>query len=69
MEAHEVAIQRMVHVGAVPLTTGVFASELQRDWARTVTVEGLAELVIDHMGSVGTSYAWEQQLLNTPPPK
>ncbi|KFE67534.1 hydrolase [Hyalangium minutum] len=69
VEAHEVAIQRMVQAGAVPLTTGVFASELQRDWARTATVEGLAELIIDHMGSVGTSYVWEQQLLNTPPPK
>jgi nicotinamidase-related amidase len=38
LEAHEVAIQRMVQAGAVPITWTVFGSELQRDWARTATV-------------------------------
>ena len=69
VEAHEVAIQRMVQAGAVPLTWTVFASELQRDWAREATVPGLAQMLIDHMGNVGTSFLWEQQLLNTPPAK
>ncbi len=69
VEAHEVAIQRMVQAGAVPLTWTVFASELQRDWARTDTVPGLAKLLVDHMGVVGTSFTWEQQLLATPPAK
>ncbi|WNG38868.1 hydrolase [Archangium violaceum] len=66
VEAHEVAIQRMVQAGAVPITWAVFASELQRDWAREATVPGLAKLLVDHMGNVGTSFTWEQQLLNTP---
>jgi nicotinamidase-related amidase len=66
LEAHEVAIQRMVQAGAVPITWTVFTSELQRDWAREATVPGLAKLLMDHMGNVGTSFAWEQQLLNTP---
>lgn len=66
VEAHEMAIQRMIQAGAVPLTWTVFASELQRDWARTDTVPGLAGLLVDHMGVVGTSFTWEQQLLNTP---
>ena len=66
LEAHEVAIQRMVQAGAVPLTWSVFASELQRDWARTATVPALAEMLMQHMGNVGTSFAWEQQLLATP---
>ncbi|MFP2926909.1 hypothetical protein ACLESO_17260 [Pyxidicoccus sp. 3LG] len=52
----------------MPITSGVFTSELQRDWAREATVPGLAKLVVDHMGSVGTSFTWEQQLLNTPAP-
>src|SRR6266853_5949143 len=34
VEAHEMAIMRMVHAGAVPLTWGVLSAELQRDWAR-----------------------------------
>ncbi|MFP2963827.1 hydrolase [Myxococcus sp. 1LA] len=68
VEAHEVAIQRMVQAGAVPLTTAVFTAELQRDWARESTLEGMTKLMIDHMGNVGTSFTWEQQLLNTPAP-
>ena len=63
LEAHEMAIQRMVQAGAVPITWTVFASELQRDWARTATVAGVTQILVDHMGNVGTSFTWEQQLL------
>jgi nicotinamidase-related amidase len=69
VEAHEVAIQRMIQAGGIPLTWTVFASELQRDWARTATVPALAQMLVDHMGNVGTSLLWEQQLLNTPQAK
>src|SRR5881392_2334891 len=65
LEAHEMAIRRMVQAGAVPITLTVFASELQRDWARTGTVPALAQMLVDHMGNVGTSFIWEQQLLVT----
>ena len=67
LEAHEMAIQRMVQAGAVPITWMVFGSELQRDWARTATVPALAQTLVDHSGVVGTSFKWEQQLLATPP--
>jgi hypothetical protein len=57
----------MVQAGAVPLTWTVFAAELQRDWAREKTVADYAtQVLVPHMGNVGTSFAWEQQLLNTP---
>jgi nicotinamidase-related amidase len=65
LEAHEMAVQRMVQAGAVPLTWTVFASELQRDWARTATVPGLAQMLVEHMGNVGTSLTWELQLLGS----
>ena len=68
VEAHEVAVQRMVQAGAVPITWSVFGSELQRDWARTATVPGVAQALVEHMGNVGTSFLWEQQLLATPVP-
>ena len=67
VEAHEMAIMRMVHAGAVPLTWGVLSAELQRDWARTATASALAPLLIEHSGVIGSSFMWEQQLLNTPP--
>ena len=63
LEAHEMAVRRMVQAGAVPITWTVFGSELQRDWARTATVPALAETLFSHMGNVGTSLRWEQQLL------
>lgn len=67
LEAHEMAIQRMVQAGAVPITWMVFGSELQRDWARKATVPALAQMLVQHSGVVGTSFQWEQQLLATPP--
>lgn len=63
LEAHEMAVRRMIQAGAVPITWTVFGSELQRDWARTATVPALAETLLEHMGNVGTSLRWEQQLL------
>lgn len=69
LEAHEVAVQRMIQAGGVPLTWGVLAAELQRDWAREKTVMGLAQIIVDHNGSTGTSFLWEQQLLNHGGPK
>ena len=65
VEAHEMAIQRMVQAGVMPITWGVFGAELQRDWARTDTVPAMAQVLIDHSGNVGTSLQWEQQLLNS----
>jgi nicotinamidase-related amidase len=63
VEAHEMAIQRMVQAGAVPITWMVFGAELQRDWAREATVPAQAEVLVEHGGVVGVSFLWEQQLL------
>ena len=53
----------MTQAGAVPLTTVVFMSELQRDWARMETAGNVGEILLDHGGASGTSLAWELQLL------
>eukprot|EP01133_Synstelium_polycarpum_P016521 gene16521-19636_t len=66
LEAHEMAVLRMIQAGAVPITWGVFAAELQRDWARTESVPALADILFEHSGNVGTSLTWELQLLATP---
>ncbi len=63
LEAHEMAVRRMIQAGAVPLTWNVLSAEWQRDWAREQTVPGFAQIVIEHHGSTGTSFLWEQQLL------
>ena len=65
LEAHEMAVQRMIMAGCMPITWMVFGSELQRDWARTKTVPAVAQGLVDYGGNVGTSFMWELQLLNT----
>jgi hypothetical protein len=55
LEAHEVAMHRMIQAGAVPITWGVFAAELQRDWACTATVPVVAPILIEHSGVVGSA--------------
>ena len=58
LEAHEMAVQRMIMAGCMPITWMVFASELQRDWARTKTVPDVAQMLVDYGGNVGTSFQW-----------
>lgn len=63
LEAHNMAIQRMVQAGGVPLTWGVLAGEWQRDWARLETAEKLSQIMVEHWGSTGVAFLWETQLL------
>ena len=67
LEAHEMAVRRMVQAGAVPITWLVLAAELQRDWARAETVPEFGGLLVDYLGAVGAALTWEQQLLATDP--
>jgi nicotinamidase-related amidase len=62
-ESHERGVQRMVQAGAVPITWLAVLSELQRDWARTETAEGVAEILFEHGGGSGAALQWERQLL------
>src|SRR5260221_1352819 len=64
-EAHDMAVWRMVQVGAVPITWVAVMSEWQRDWAREATIPAIAEITVDHGGASGVAFAWEQQLLNS----
>ncbi|MFE1601067.1 hydrolase [Methylobacterium sp. ID0610] len=68
VEAHEVAIQRMVRAGVNVMTWLALAAEWQRDWARLDTAVGLTEVLKQHAAGSGIAYLWEQQLLNTPVP-
>ncbi|SAL00071.1 isochorismatase hydrolase [Caballeronia fortuita] len=66
VEAHRVAIQRMIAAGANTMTWLALAAEWQRDWARTETAGELTEVLSQHAAGSGIAYFWEQQLLNTP---
>ncbi len=47
-EAHERAVQRMVQAGAVPITSLQFSFELQQDWARGETYDGMMDIMKEH---------------------
>jgi nicotinamidase-related amidase len=69
VEAHQVAIQRMIAAGANMMTWLAVAAEWQRDWARAESAVKVTEVMMQHAGGSGIAYMWEQQLLNTPVPK
>jgi nicotinamidase-related amidase len=59
-EAHDLAVQRLAQVGAVPVTTLQTILEWQRDWARKGTYNGVIDIVREHMGAygMGVDYAY-----------
>jgi nicotinamidase-related amidase len=65
VEAHDMAIRRMVQAGVTPVTWLAVFGEWQRDWARTETLGALAEVLIQHGGASGIAFAWEMQLLGS----
>ena len=63
VEAHDMAIRRMVQAGVTPITWLALSGEWQRDWARTETLGAVAEVLAQHGGASGIALAWEMQLL------
>jgi len=68
VEAHDMAVRRMVAAGAVPITWMAVGAEWQRDWARAETAGGLSGVILEHGGASGVAFAWELQLLAATPP-
>lgn len=51
--AHRVAMERLIQVGAVPLTWQQLLLEWQRDWSRKETYDGTLDIVKEHSGAYG----------------
>jgi nicotinamidase-related amidase len=58
--AHDMAVQRLIQAGAVPVTWQQVLLEYQRDWARKETYDAVIEIVKEHSGAygVGVEYAY-----------
>lgn len=52
-EAHERAVERMIQLGAVPITSLQYLLELQRDWARTETYDSTTGIAAELGGAYG----------------
>jgi nicotinamidase-related amidase len=59
-EAHDMAMQRMVQAGVVPVTWQQVLLEWQRDWARRETYDAVMDVVREHSGAygMGVDYAY-----------
>jgi len=59
-EAHDMAVERMVQAGAVPVTWQQVMLEWQRDWSRQETYEAVTGIAKQHSGAygVGIEYAY-----------
>ncbi|OXA78408.1 Nicotinamidase-related amidase [Flavobacterium aquidurense] len=62
-EAHERAIQRMIQVGAKPITSIQYLLELQRDWARQETYVPVTNLMKKYGGSYGLGIHYAHNML------
>ncbi len=63
LEVHHAAIQRMVHVGVIPVTWIQVLCELQRDWARQETYAPVMELVKEHGSAYGLGIFYAESML------
>lgn len=59
-EAHDLAMQRMIQAGVIPVTWQQVMLEWQRDWARKETYTAVMDIVREHSGAygMGVDYAY-----------
>ena len=63
-EAHERAVERMVQLGARPMTSLQYLLELQRDWARGETYNETVATSIAHGGGYGLGLIYAKTMFN-----
>ncbi len=63
IESHEMAIQRMIQAGAIPMTWLQVLLEWQRDWARMDTYDAVMEVARDHGGAYGLGIGYAKVML------
>ena len=61
--AHDMAMQRVIQAGAVPITWLQFLLELQRDWARVETYDAVTSLAREDAGSYGLGIEYAKAML------
>jgi NAD(P)-dependent dehydrogenase (short-subunit alcohol dehydrogenase family) len=62
-EAHDMAIQRMMQAGAVPVTWLQVMIEWQRDWARQDSYEAVINVAKEHGGGYGLGINYAKTML------
>lgn len=60
--AHDMAMQRVIQAGAVPITWQAVMLELQRDWARGETASKVKEIGKQHGGAMGQAAVYGEAM-------
>ena len=66
--AHDMAIQRVVEAGAVPVTWQQVLLEYQRDWARQETYNAVMDIVKQHSGTYGSGIEYACTMIHKKDP-
>ena len=62
-EAHERAVQRMIHAGVKPVTSIQYILELQRDWARAETYVPVTNLMKKYGAGYGIGIQYAHKMI------
>ena len=65
--AHNMAVQRMIQAGAVPITWQQYLLELQRDWSRKETYNDTLAVVKEHSGGYGSGVEYAYTMVHKQP--
>lgn len=57
VEGHQVAVQRLIQAGVVPVTWFALAAEYQQTWARQETVQQFTNIILHHAPTFGMHLA------------
>lgn len=63
LEAHEMAVHRMIQAGAHPVTSAQYVLELQRDWAKKDTYDAVLGLFKKYGGAYGLGIQYAAEML------
>ncbi len=66
-EVHDMAVQRMIQAGAIPMTWQQTILEFQRDWARKETYNDILGIVMEHSGGYGMGVDYAFTMLHGAP--
>lgn len=63
-QIHEMAMQRMIQAGVIPLSWLTVLLEFQRDWARQDTYDAVLRIARDHAGAYGQGIEYAFAMLH-----
>ena len=65
--AHDMAMQRVIQAGGVPVTWLQVLLEFQRDWARRDTYDAVMDIVRQHAGAYGVGVEYTYTMVHGAP--